>query len=330
VTVPGGFAFTQFRFQYGQVTASKAVTITATLGTSRSVGVTVQPPSLQRLSISPNTITGGADATGFVTVNGLAPSAGAVVSLTSSSPQVSVPATMTVPAGFKSGSFIMHTSAVSASTTATITATWQGVASQAPLTLTPQQPPASLTIDPATTSGSNGSSGRVALASTTQSDVQILLASSNPSVASVPSSVTVPAFAAAAAFSISTTAVAAPTTVTISASGGGVTKTATLTVNPVPSAPLAAPQLLAPASGARFSPGQLVTFDWSDVANAASYRIQVSTSSTFSSTVVDQPVTASQFSTSSLPKADLFWRVRANDAGGNPGAWSSVRGFRVN
>jgi hypothetical protein len=109
-----------------------------------------------------------------------------------------------------------------------------------------------------------------------------------------------------------------------------VTKTATLTVNPVPAAPPAAPQLLAPAAGARFSPGQLVTFEWSDVANAASYTIQISTSSGFSSTVVNQTVSASQFSTSSLPKADLFWRVRANSSDGSPGAWSSVRGFRVN
>jgi hypothetical protein len=331
VTVPAGFAFAQFQFQYGQVTAQTPVTVTASLGSSSAqFTLTVQPPSLRSLSLSPNSVTGGADASGFVSLNGLAPPAGAVVSLTSDAPDVTVPATMTVPADFSGAPFTMHTSAVSAKTSATITANWEGAVSQALLTLTPQVPPASLTVDPVATTATNGASGRVALASTSATDVQILLQSSNPAVASVPSSVTVPAFAAAAGFSIATSAVAAPTAVTISASGGGVTRTATLTVNPVPAGPLPAPQQLAPASGARFSPGQQVKFDWSDVSGAASYTIQISTSSTFSSTVVTQTVTASQFVTSSLPKADFFWRVRANDPSSNPGAWSTSRGFRVN
>jgi hypothetical protein len=263
-------------------------------------------------------------------LNGQASPGGAVVSLSSNSPNVSPPPTVTVPPGSPSVSFPIPTRAVTANTTATITASWQGATATAQLTLTPQQPPASLTIDPTSTTGTNGSSGRVALASTTSTDVQILLQSSNPAVASVPTSVTVPAFAAAAGFSIATSSVTAPTTVTVSASGGGVTKTATLTVNPVPPAPLAAPQLLSPTDSARFSVGQSITFDWSDVSNAASYTIQISTSSSFTSTVVNQTVPASQFATSSLPKADLFWRVRANDAAGNPGAWSAARAFRVN
>jgi hypothetical protein len=104
---------------------------------------------------------------------------------------------MTVSAGLSGAPFTMHTSAVDVNTSASVSADWQGAAFQAQLTLTPQQPPASLTIDPATTTGTNGSSGRIALASTASTDVQILLQSRNPSVASVPSSVTVPAFAAA-------------------------------------------------------------------------------------------------------------------------------------
>ena len=104
-----------------------------------------------------------------------------------------------------------------------------------------------------------------------------------------------------------------------------------LTVNPTPSGPLPTPSLNSPASGARFAVGAAVNFDWSDVTGAARYQLQVSTSSTFSTTVANQTaLTASQFSTTSLPKADLFWRARAMDPAGNPGAWSAVRGFRVN
>jgi hypothetical protein len=73
-----------------------------------------------------------------------------------------------------------------------------------------------------------------------------------------------------------------------------------------------------------------VPFDWSDVSGAAAYTIQVSTSSTFSSTVVNQTVTESQFATSTLPRSDLFWRVRTTDSAGTPGAWSGSRRFLVN
>ena len=84
-----------------------------------------------------------------------------------------------------------------------------------------------------------------------------------------------------------------------------------------------------PANGARIPVGQLLSFDWGDVAGAASYTIQISTTSTFSSTLVDQVVPASLFATSSLPAQSLFWRVRANAAGGSAGTWSAVGSFRV-
>jgi hypothetical protein len=114
-----------------------------------------------------------------------------------------------------------------------------------------------------------------------------------------------------------------------------VTKTATITVlpaaapTPTPAGPLAAPTLLSPANNARVSPNTAITFDWSDVAGAASYTIQIDDSQNFSAPLtMSQLTTASQFTTS-LAKAKLWWRVRANDAAGTPGAWSAVRAFEV-
>ncbi len=161
-------------------------------------------------------------------------------------------------------------------------------------------------------------------------DTQVALSSSNPAVASVPASIFVPKGSLTGGFFVSTTAVSTATTVTITASGAGVTQSATLTVNPTPPQPLIAPALISPANGARLSFGTTTSFNWSDISGAASYTIQVSTSSSFSSTVVNQTVTATQFATSSLPKATLFWRVRANDAAGNPGTWANALSFRVN
>ena len=65
-----------------------------------------------------------------------------------------------------------------------------------------------------------------------------------------------------------------------------------------------------------------------DVAGAASYLIQIDDSNTFSAPrVVEQTLTASQFTATSLAAQQHWWRVRAVDAAGTAGAWSSVRSF---
>jgi hypothetical protein len=146
----------------------------------------------------------------------------------------------------------------------------------------------------------------------------------------VPASVTVASGATSATFTIATRSVTSATSATISANYNGAGRNATLTVNPASTGSLAAPTLTAPASDARFAPGQNVTFDWSDVSGAASYTIQIDDQDTLASPfIVNQAVAVSQFSTSTLPTKRMWWRVRANDASGNPGIWSSIRRFEV-
>jgi hypothetical protein len=108
----------------------------------------------------------------------------------------------------------------------------------------------------------------------------------------------------------------------------------TPTRTPTPAQPTAgtlpAPTLVSPASDARFSPGQSITFDWGDVAGAASYTIQIDNSQSFSAPLtVDQATSASQFTISTLPTTRMWWRVRANAASGAAGSWSSARRFEV-
>ncbi|MBO1268635.1 FG-GAP repeat domain-containing protein [Arthrobacter cavernae] len=88
----------------------------------------------------------------------------------------------------------------------------------------------------------------------------------------------------------------------------------------------AAPALLTPAQGA--SPPQPVFFDWSDVTAATSYRIQIDDSSTFTAPiVVNQVVTASQFTAPVLGAQQHWWRVQGINSAGTAGAWSTVRQF---
>jgi len=88
--------------------------------------------------------------------------------------------------------------------------------------------------------------------------------------------------------------------------------------------------LIGPAANARFvAPGTNITFDWSDVAGATSYTIQIDDQDTFASPlIVNQTTTVSQFSTSTLPTLRMWWRVRANNCG-TSGTLSAVRRFEV-
>jgi hypothetical protein len=330
VTVPAGSSLQQFRFFYGQVTAATDVTVTATYaGSTATTSIRVLPSSLKSLGPGGNRATGGAPASAFVELNGAAPSESAAVTLTSSSPLAVPPATVTVPAGNFLQHFTIQTSAVSTSTPVTITATWRGGQVAGQLVLEPGVAPSAWTLDPTSTTGSQGSSGRVAIAQIRDVDTTFTLTSSHPSVAWTSPTVTIPAGSPHAGVLVHSANPAAPTTVTLSVSGAGVTRTATLTVNPIALSPLRAPSLVSPAAGARFSVGQTVRFDWSDVAGAASYTLQVGSSSTFTTVVLSRTVTASQVSAALSAAGDRYWRVRANRADGSAGAWSTARSIRI-
>jgi hypothetical protein len=187
----------------------------------------------------------------------------------------------------------------------------------------------SLALSPTSVTGGASSTGTVTLtAPAPAGGTAVSLTSSNAAVA-VPTSVTVPAGQAGASFTASTSTVSAQTSVTVTATAAAVVRTATLTVNPASPGTLTAPSLLAPAVDARFSVGQNIVFDWSDVTGAAGYTIAIDDQQAFSSPTVLQTVTASTFSTSTLPAARMWFRVRALDASGTAGAWSGSRRFEV-
>ncbi len=114
------------------------------------------------------------------------------------------------------------------------------------------------------------------------------------------------------------------------ASGWSAVRTFTPTTGGGGGGPLPAPSLLSPPKDARFSPGSTITFDWTDVTGAASYTIQVDDAQNFNAPLTQQQTTtASQYATNTLPTRRMWFRVRANDAAGAPGAWSATRRFEV-
>ena len=204
---------------------------------------TTLPPAssvtIASVSTSPSTLQGGGTSGGTVTLSGVAPTGGAVVSLTSSNTAaVTVPPTMTVPAGVNSSVFLISTSPVATTTNSIISATYSGITQTTTVTATPAPilpPPTidSVVIDPAVVqTGTTSTSVWLYFTGITPTGgALVTLTSSDPSRVTVPASILVPANSGTSLFSAAIRSTAAAGTVTISATYNGVTRSAVLTIS---------------------------------------------------------------------------------------------------
>ena len=101
---------------------------------------TPTPLSLASLTLASSSVVGGNAVQGTVTLSAAAPSA-TVVNLASSTAGATVPASVTVAAGATSASFNVGTTAVTATTSAVISGTFNGVTRSATLTINPTAAP---------------------------------------------------------------------------------------------------------------------------------------------------------------------------------------------
>lgn len=222
------------------VTAQTPVVVTAARnGVNRTSVVTITPPSvtIAGLSLNPSAVIGTNDVVGTVTLTGNAPSWGTTVSLASADPSlVTVPTSVVIPAGANQGSFAISTSYLTFDWNVNVTATHAGITRTATLSL--KKPTgnhvSALYVYPTQMTGPGSASGTVQLStSVTQGGgVDVVLSSSNPSVASVPSSVRIRKGQYSASFTVAVTSVAVSTTVTITARYGEVNRRVQLTVQP--------------------------------------------------------------------------------------------------
>jgi Putative Ig domain len=246
LSVPAGATSASSSVATSAVTSTTTLVISATYnGITRTATMTVTAPApppivtLDTLSLSPASVEGGSTASATVTLTAPAPSGGAVVAFSSSNTAaVTVPATMTVPAGVNSRVVptFVSTSPVTSVTTSVVSATYNGVTRTATMTVTPppQQPGGaldSLSLSPDTvqTGTVRTSATLFFTAPTPTGGATVSLASSNTSIATVPATVTVPANSSTGAFGVTINPSAAGTA-TISATYNGATRSALLTV----------------------------------------------------------------------------------------------------
>jgi trimeric autotransporter adhesin len=141
INVPAGATNASFAITTTSVVETFSVNVFADLaGTGRQALLMVTPGVVvttgsASLALSPTRVSGGNASTGTVTLATAAPSGGAVVALASSSGVVSVPASVTVPAGATSASFTVATGRIRLGIIATITAAYAGTTGTATLSV---------------------------------------------------------------------------------------------------------------------------------------------------------------------------------------------------
>ncbi|HVG33705.1 MAG TPA: FG-GAP-like repeat-containing protein, partial [Pyrinomonadaceae bacterium] len=243
-----GMTNVRFKVDTSNVTAPQKVTITASnsrIG-NRSVTLNVTPPdtplAIGSIQMQPLGVFGGDDASGVVTLatGHVAPSGGAVVALFNDNPGlVSMPASVTIPAGWTNASFPIQTVTTGATTPVNISGSYGGATKTATLTVSaPSQniPISSVTLSPSTVVGGGNTGVRVTVnlsAGSPTEGARIMLTSSNPSVVNVPRVIRTNFSGQTSAFTdVSAALVNAPTQVTITATYGSSTQSAVLTVTP--------------------------------------------------------------------------------------------------
>jgi len=188
------------------------------------------------LSLKATSVAGCRSLSGMVEIPTRAPVGGRTVNLSDTLLSAGVPASISVPEGATTESFLIKTTPVSASETGSVRAVSGALANSQELTVRPMGP-ASVTLSPTSVASGNSVSGKVTLeCKAGPGPVTVDLASSNPAVADpVAANIAVPQALQSAMFTVSTGTALSKAYATISGSANGITKSKRLTVTPAAS-----------------------------------------------------------------------------------------------
>jgi hypothetical protein len=213
VTVPLGNVSWTFQIDTADSPIATTVIITASCsGVVQTARFTI---GALAVSVGLGSVPGGLSVAGTVTLPAPAPDGGALVALTSNSPDATVPASVTIPGGATAQSFTITTINAPPTTTATITATYAGASQTATLIVVAYPNVVGVSCTPTTPTGGTTVQCTGTLASPSPAGGwRLVCASSDPTV-SVPASVTVPPSSLTFQFSLATTTVSTATVVSV-------------------------------------------------------------------------------------------------------------------
>ncbi|MEV0274377.1 hypothetical protein AB0H43_36880 [Hamadaea sp. NPDC050747] len=212
---------------------------TLSVATPALAGRTQCQQRLTSLTLSASAVPSGGSAVGQVGLACKAARSGVTVTLSAGDPAVRVPASVTVPSGYRTASFTLTAAQVTADVVVTITAAYGADTVSASVTVVAGSPPTgqarTLTVNPASVTAGSPATATVSLSSVAPAGGAVVnIVSDNP-IAVVPATVTVPAGATTATFSITTVADSAQAytqTVGLRAGYGGGQASAVLFVFP--------------------------------------------------------------------------------------------------
>ncbi len=299
-------------------------------------GFNVEPPplaaSVQGITLTPTSVAGGRRVDAQITLDQPAPAGGATVALSASDPSlVTMPRHVLFRGGESTALVSLKAARPNGSAEVNILANSRGEPRQATLRIGPQRARpalAGVALHPSYVAAGGEVGGMVTLAAPAPAGTEVRLTSSDPSRVTVPPTVTISAGSNGAGFPVRAAHATTTGNVTITASLNGVVKSGALEITAADSQDaLPAPVLLTPSYGTTGTlygrPGE---FTWSSVMGAASYTIELSPLKTFDSAGnFSRTVPTPSVTITPMAPGTLWWRVRANDAKGSPGRWSTAR-----
>ena len=238
VSVAAGATSASFIATAGNITTNQNVSVTAALnGASKTATLNLVAPVLvSALACDPGTIAPGNASTCTVTLNQPPASGGRIVALSDNSSLLTIPATVTVPAGVTSTTFTATAGTTVSKLTVTLTATLNGASETASLLVSPAAVLSSLSCNPISLTSGSSAACTVRLSHDVYELRKVQL-SANNSLLTIPTSVSVAEGTASANF-IATAATVATSqnvtiTATLNAAGLNSSTTATLNLSPV-------------------------------------------------------------------------------------------------
>ena len=236
----------------GTVSASTPVTVTGSYNSSSRQGsVTVLPPQilLTSVSVNPSSVISTNSATVTVTLSGVAPSGGAVVTLGSNNASAfNPPASITVAAGQTANFATVYSGTVSASTPVTVTGSY-GATQTGSVTVLPLPTVSAIAVTPSTVLSGGSVSVAVTLsAAAPASGAVVYLGSTNQTALNPPAGITVAAGQTSGSVLVTAATAGATASATVTGTYNGTSQSGPITVVPPPDFTITLTPTLNPAT----------------------------------------------------------------------------------
>jgi uncharacterized repeat protein (TIGR03803 family) len=233
VTIPAGQTSATFPVTTKDYSGSYEGFVTADDGyVLQQARIVVAPLRVSSLTVSPSPVLFGNSATGLLTITGVAPTGGWTVNLSSNTSHVSLPSSVTIPAGSTSTTFTLTPSDYYANFTATIKASDSVSSITAPMKVSSTFL-SSVSASPNPVSAGGSCTGTVTISQAAPSGGWTVNLISSTSHVTVPSSVVIPAGSTSTTFTITPGDYYGNYTASIKATDTVSSKSTTLTVQTI-------------------------------------------------------------------------------------------------